>query len=80
MIDELVKDLIKMYDKNTNSCCKKASWEDKLVIQWTLATIGEKVKKANFTKTAVIVVGDVLNPGDFKASKLYDPDFKHEYR
>jgi len=26
------------------------------------------------------VVGDVLDPGDFNASKLYDKNFKHEYR
>ena len=69
-----------MYDKNTNSCCKKASWEDELIIKGTLATIGEKVKKANFTKTAIDVVGEVLNPRDFNASKLYYPDFKHEYQ
>jgi len=25
-------------------------------------------------------VGDVLDPGDFNASKLYDKNFKHEYR
>jgi len=81
MIDEVVEDLTKEYDANTPvAVVKKASWEDELIIRGTLATIGEKVKKANITKTAMIVVGDVLNPGDFKASKLYDPDFKHEYR
>ena len=38
------------------------------------------IKEANITKTAMIVVGDVLEPGDFNASKLYDKSFKHEYR
>ena len=31
-------------------------------------------------QTAMIIVGDVLDPGDFNASKLYDKNFKHEYR
>ena len=59
---------------------RKASWDDELIIRGTLANIADKVKKANITKTAMIVVGDVLDPGDFEASKLYDPTFKHEYR
>ena len=81
MIEEVVEDLIKEYDKNTPvAVVKKASWEDELIIRGTLATIGEKVKKANISKTAMIIVGDVLNPGDFNGSKLYDPEFKHGYR
>ena len=38
------------------------------------------INKTNITKTAMIVVGDVLEPGDFTPSKLYDANFKHEYR
>ena len=55
---------------------------DKVVdeIRGTLADIAQKVKDANITKTAMIVVGDVLDPGEFNASKLYDKNFKHEYR
>ena len=59
---------------------KKATWPDQQIIRGTLADIAEKVKDANITKTAMIVVGDVLDPGDFNASKLYDKNFKHEYR
>ena len=81
MIDEVVNDLTKEYDENTPvAVVKKASWEDELIIRGTLATIAEQVKKANINKTAMIIVGDVLNPGDFNPSKLYNPDFKHEYR
>jgi precorrin-4/cobalt-precorrin-4 C11-methyltransferase len=81
MIDEVVDDLIKEYDENTPvAVVKKASWEDELIVKGTLATIGEKVKKANINKTAMIIVGDVLNPKDFKATKVYDTEFKHEYR
>ena len=87
MIDKVVRELKegyngkKGYDDNTPiAVVKKASWDDELIIKGTLSNISEKVKKANINKTAMIVVGDVLNPGDFNASKLYDPNFKHEYR
>jgi len=87
MIEEVVEKLKRGFDGKDGynddtpiAVVKKASWDDELIIKGTLANIAEKVKKANITKTAMIIVGDVLNPGDFKASKLYDPDFKHEYR
>ena len=81
MIDKVVEELLKGYDKSTPvAVVEKATWEDQKIIRGTLKDIASKVKKANIKKTAMIVVGDVLNPGDFKASKLYDPNFKHEYR
>ncbi|KZX16164.1 cobalt-precorrin-4 C(11)-methyltransferase [Methanobrevibacter cuticularis] len=81
MINEVVDDLKEEYSENTPvAVVKKASWEDQLIIRGTLKDIANKVKEENITKTAMIVVGDVLNPGNFKASKLYDPNFKHEYR
>jgi len=87
MIDKVVSELKeghngkKGYNNNTPiAVVRKASWGDELIIRGTLANIADKVKKANITKTAMIVVGDVLDPGDFESSKLYDPTFKHEYR
>ena len=59
---------------------KKATWPDQEIIKGTLGDISQKVKDANITKTAMIVVGDVLDPGEFNPSKLYDKNFKHEYR
>jgi len=81
MIEEVVNDLITEYDKNTPiAVVKRASWNDEIIIKGTLANIVEKVKNAKIKKTAMIIVGDVLNTDDFKPSKLYDPKFKHEYR
>jgi precorrin-4/cobalt-precorrin-4 C11-methyltransferase len=81
MIDKVVADLMESYNENTPvAVVKKASWNDQLIVRGTLKDIAEKVKEASITKTAMIIVGDVLDPGDFKASKLYDKDFKHEYR
>ena len=39
-----------------------------------------KVESSGIHKTAIIVVGRVLYPGVFEASKLYDEGFLHEYR
>ncbi|MGL4669881.1 MAG: precorrin-4 C(11)-methyltransferase [Methanobacteriaceae archaeon] len=81
MIDEVVNDLLEHYPLKTPvAIVKKASWKDQMIIEGTLENIAEKVKEANITKTAMIIVGNALNPGNFKASKLYDADFKHEYR
>lgn len=81
MIGEVVKDLLEHYPITTPvAIVKKASWKEQLIIEGTLENIVEKVEEAKITKTAMIIVGNALNPGDFKASKLYDADFKHEYR
>lgn len=81
MIDKVVDELLEGYEKTTPiAVVQKATWKDQKIIRGTLSDIVEKVKEAEIKKTAMIVVGDVLNPGDFTPSKLYDPKFKHEYR
>ena len=81
MIDKVVDELLEGYSEDTPvAVAKKATWPDQEIIRGTLKDIASKVKEANITKTAMIVVGDVLDPGDFTPSKLYDANFKHEYR
>ena len=57
----------------------KATWEDEKVVKGTLQNIAQRVKENNITKTALIMVGEFLGK-DYNNSKLYDKDFKHEYR
>ena len=45
----------------------------------TLEDIAQKVRENNIRKTALILVGRFLGK-EYKNSKLYDKDFKHEYR
>jgi precorrin-4/cobalt-precorrin-4 C11-methyltransferase len=81
MIEDVVKDLLNHYSPETPvGVVQKASWPEEIVIRGTLKDISTRVKDAGITKTAMIVVGSVLDPGDFKASKLYDAKFTHEYR
>lgn len=80
MIDQVVKKLLKHYPLNTPvAVVQRASWPDQKVIEGTLENIEEKVKKANITKTAQILVGWFMG-NDYSKSKLYDKYFTHEYR
>ena len=81
MIEKVVEELQKEYPKETPvAVVKKASWPDQEIVEGTLENIAEKVKKANITKTAMIIVSNVLRNETFKESKLYDSKFTHEYR
>ncbi len=48
-----------------------ASWPREVVLRGTLADIAEKMHEAGITKTAVIIVGDVLAAEGFTDSYLY---------
>jgi precorrin-4/cobalt-precorrin-4 C11-methyltransferase len=81
MIKNVVEDLLNHYPLDTPvGVVQKASWPEEIIVRGTLENISKKVADAGIKKTAMIVVGPVLDPGDFKASKLYDATFKHEYR
>lgn len=58
----------------------RASWDDEKVIKGTLEDIEQKVRDARVTKTAIIMIGDVLNPESYEYSRLYDKEFSHGYR
>ncbi len=57
----------------------RASWEDEKIVRGTLRDIGEKVRRAGITKTALIAVGGFLGD-DYELSRLYDGTFTHGYR
>ncbi len=81
MIDEVVEELLVGYEKTTPvAVVKKASWPDEEIVKGTLENIADKVKQVGFKKTSMIIVGDAIGTTDFNPSKLYDKDFKHEYR
>ena len=48
-----------------------ASWPQEQVLRCTLADLAAEMHAANITKTAVIVVGDVLTAEGFADSYLY---------
>lgn len=58
----------------------RASWPDQDRVLGTLADIEEKVAAKGFRRTALILVGRVLDPGAFAESALYDATHSHLYR
>lgn len=58
----------------------RVSWPDQAFVSGTLADIRDKVKAAGFTRTALILVGRVLNGADFTDSRLYAADHTHVLR
>ena len=57
----------------------KATWPDEKIIRTTLSCLPETMEKEGIRKTALIIVGDVLD-GQYEKSKLYDKTFTTEYR
>lgn len=57
----------------------KATWPDEKKFYTTLGELPETMKNENITKTALIIVGDVLGE-HYEKSRLYDKDFSTEYR
>lgn len=57
----------------------KATWPEEQVYRCTVHTLAETAREHAITKTALIVVGNVLDAA-YERSKLYDPRFSTEYR
>jgi len=58
----------------------RVSWPDQQIIEGTLATIRDQVKAAGITRTALILVGKVLDAESFADSRLYASDHTHVLR
>lgn len=58
----------------------RVSWPDQAFVQGCLADIRDKVKAAGFTRTALILVGRVLDGAEFTDSRLYAADHTHVLR
>lgn len=80
-IEKVVSKLLEGgYPKDTPiAVIYKATWADEKIVKGTLSDIAVKVKENNINKTALIMVGRFLGE-EYNNSKLYDKDFKHEYR
>ncbi len=80
-IHKIVEELIPHYGEDCPVCvCYRTSWPDQDKVIGTLNDIVEKVRAKKFTRTALILVGRVLNTEKFDDSYLYDADKAHIYR
>jgi precorrin-4/cobalt-precorrin-4 C11-methyltransferase len=58
----------------------RASWPDERMVRGELGTILEALAAAPMERTALILVGQVLKPGTFRDSALYDSDYRRRFR
>ncbi len=75
------RDLIPNYGEDCPvAVIYRVTWPDQQIIRGTLADIREKVRAAKLTRTALILVGRVLDTNDATNSRLYAPDHRHILR
>jgi precorrin-4/cobalt-precorrin-4 C11-methyltransferase len=58
----------------------RASWPDQTILRGTLATIAGMIAEMPMGHTALILVGQVLEPGNFRPSALYDKGYRRRFR
>lgn len=69
------------YQENTPAAIVyKATWEEEKKLICTVGTLAKTAKEHGITKTALIIIGDVVNPKRYDRSLLYHPEFSTEYR
>ena len=82
LMGDIVREAIKGgYSKSTPvAAVYRASWKDEKVITGTLGDIVKKVRDEKITRTAIVIIGDIVNPKSYEYSKLYDKTFSHGFR
>lgn len=58
----------------------RASWKDQKIVKGTLGNIAKKVKDEKITRTAIVIISEVIDSTTYEFSKLYDKKFSHGYR
>lgn len=82
LLEQLTKALLDGgYQEDTPAAIVyKATWEDEKKLICTVGTLAEVAKRENITKTALMIIGDVVGTTNYERSKLYDPSFETMYR
>ena len=79
-IDQIATEGAAGYDAGTAAAIVyKASWPEEKVLRCTIGTLEETARENQITKTALIVVGEILD-GEYLRSELYNPAFSTEFR
>lgn len=82
MLEELSRRLIEGgYTADTPAAIVyKATWEDQKTFVCTVETLAQTAKENNITKTALMIIGDVVAHSHYNRSELYNPAFTTEFR
>lgn len=82
MLEELSEQLIiGGYKKDTPAALiYKATWKEEKKVICNIQSLAKTAKENNFTKTTLVIVGDVINHSHYTKSRLYAEDFETEFR
>ena len=82
MLDELSRRLLAGgYKEDTPAALVyKATWPEEEKYICTVKTLAETAREHKITKTALVLVGDVIGHRNYEKSRLYAPNFSTEYR
>ena len=82
MLEELSRRLIEGgYTADTPAAIVyRATWPDERAYLCTVGTLAETARENHVTKTALMIIGDVVTHSHYDRSKLYDPGFTTEFR
>lgn len=82
MLEELSARLVEGgYSRDTPAAIVyKATWKDEKTCICTVGTLAETAKRENITKTALMIIGDVVTHSHYDRSLLYHPGFTTEFR
>lgn len=58
----------------------KATWPDERAYVCTVGTLARTAKENHVTKTALMIIGDVVTHSHYNRSELYNPEFTTEFR
>jgi precorrin-4/cobalt-precorrin-4 C11-methyltransferase len=80
VLARVIAELLPYYDADCPvAVVWRASWPDQRIVRATLGTL-EASLGAELERTAIILVGRTLDPGDFDESRLYAADYDRRYR
>ena len=79
LLSDIVKEsLAGGYKKSTPvAVVYRASWEDQKIVKGTLGDIVKKIRDEKITRTAIVIISDVIDSKSYEYSKLYDKKFSH---
>lgn len=82
LLEELCERLIAGgYTKDTPAALVyKATWPEEEAYVCTVGTLPETANAHAITRTAIVLVGEVITHQHYRKSRLYAPDFSTEYR
>jgi precorrin-4/cobalt-precorrin-4 C11-methyltransferase len=80
-LDRIVAELTPLYGADCPvAVIVRASWPDERILRGTLSNVQAQVAAEPIERTALVIVGRVLETEGFRESALYDPDYRRRFR